>query len=84
MNNKILFDSNVLVGSPEYNPPEISNSGLFYNSTYFADEMDLFASGIVLFLMVMKSMPFEKSSKDDRYYKILCSNKSMFWNIYSG
>lgn len=48
-NNKKAFDSNIPVGSPEYNPPEISNYSLHYNTHYFGDEMDIFASAMVLF-----------------------------------
>ncbi|KRX00743.1 Protein kinase-like domain [Pseudocohnilembus persalinus] len=82
-NNKKVFDSNISVGSPEYNPPEISNAQYEYNSHYFADEMDLFSAGTVLFLMVMQSGPFGNSSKTDPYYQRLNrQDKSAFWKIF--
>ncbi|KAL4490939.1 hypothetical protein ABPG72_008675 [Tetrahymena utriculariae] len=79
----ILFDSSEPVGSPEYNPPEITQnqySGIKYN----AEPMDLFSSACVLFMMVMSSAPFGSTSSSDRYYSRFCmDNKNNFWKIFA-
>ena len=43
------------IGSPEYTPPDVTNN---FKENYFAEEADIFASGCILFLLVMKSAPF--------------------------
>ncbi|EAR92948.2 Serine/Threonine kinase domain protein (macronuclear) [Tetrahymena thermophila SB210] len=79
----ILFDSSEPVGSPEYNPPEITQnqySGIKYN----AEPIDLFSSACVLFMMVMSSAPFGSTSSSDRYYSRFCmDNKNNFWKIFA-
>jgi len=47
------------VGSPEFNPPEITNK--IAGGKYFAEEADIFNLASVLFLMVMKSGAFNNS-----------------------
>jgi len=42
-----------------YNSPEISNS-----DTYYGEDADLFASGCVLFQMVMNSAPFKSAQSN--------------------
>ena len=79
---KISFDANELVGSPEYNPPEVSNAA-HYGGSYKADEMDIFQSALVLFMMVMKSMPFGSTVIHDGLFKRWCADKKKFWKIFA-
>jgi len=45
--------------------------------------MDLFASALVLFMMVMKSAPFGSTHRSDPYYKKLAlKDKTNFWKIF--
>ena len=63
------FDTQIVVGSPEFNPPEITNAE--EGDRYFAEEDDIFCLASVLFLMVMKSSAFNCSNIQDPYYQRL-------------
>lgn len=63
------------IGSPEYSPPEVTNH---LKESYFAEDADLFASACILFLLVMKSAPFQSTVSIDPYYMRLCDNPSKF------
>ena len=65
------------MGSPEFNPPEITNA--FEGDTYFAEEVDIFCLASVLFLMVMKSSAFNSTNVNDPYYERLNRNTKEFW-----
>lgn len=54
------------MGSPEFNPPEITNR--IAGGKYYAEEADIFNLASVLFLMVMKSGAFESTHENDPYY----------------
>lgn len=45
--------------------------------------MDIFQCALVLFMMVMKSQPFNSTHYEDPYYKKLCNNKTNFWKIFA-
>ena len=44
--------------------------------------VDIFNSGIILFCMVMKRMPFERAVAEDQYYRcIVCDRADLFWDM---
>lgn len=50
---------------------------------YFAEEADIFACGAVLFVMVLKSNPFNSSAYNDPYYTRFCKpDNTDFWKIF--
>jgi hypothetical protein len=50
-------------------------------TAYNADEVDLFAAGIVLFIMVVGTPPFTRAVKTDPYYNLIANPKytDKFW-----
>ena len=76
------FDTQVVVGSPEFNAPEITNAE--EGDRYFAEEDDIFCLASVLFLMVMKSSAFNCSNIQDPYYQRLLRCPTQFWEIFYG
>ncbi len=77
-NREIEFDSAIIVGSQQYNAPEIN-----MEKQYLGVKADLFSAGICLFLMVVGSAPFREASLRDPYYKLLSrKDKSAYWAIY--
>jgi serine/threonine protein kinase len=51
---------------------------------YSGASVDLFASGIILFIMITQHPPFTKAIPDDPYYKLICINKlDIFWKAHS-
>ncbi|CAD8193389.1 unnamed protein product [Paramecium pentaurelia] len=79
--SRIQFEISQHIGSPEYNPPELYNIGKqkFYNP----EQADIFAAGVILFTMVIRSAPFKTSKSTDPYYSLLKNNKQSFWKIFS-
>lgn len=51
--------------------------------TYTGMANDMFASAVVLFIMVTQCLPFDKAVPDDVYYNLIIKNHSKtFWNIF--
>ena len=42
---------------------------------YSGTSVDLFAAGIVLFIMYSGTPPFKEASVTDEYYSLICTNK---------
>ena len=68
---------------------EITGSYLYFSpekhleESYDPFEADIFAPGVVLFIMVSGSLPFESATKDDELYKfIIEENFEEFWQIH--
>ena len=62
-------------GTVPYMAPEIHNS-----KDYSGQSIDLFAAGIILFVMVAQHQPFSKATEDDNFYKCFYKNRSdIFW-----
>lgn len=78
--NKITdFDSATIVGSQEYNAPEIN-----MDKCYHGDKADVFSCAVCLFMMMVGNSPFRMASKCDPYFKLLAKkDKSSYWSIYS-
>lgn len=51
---------------------------------YDGKDVDLFAAGIILFILYSGNPPFEKAVISDPYYKVFSSkNFPVFWNAHS-
>ena len=61
-------------GTPGYMAPEI-NSG----QPYTGEKVDLFATGVLLFIMIAQHPPFRKAMTTDNLYKMFCFQNEVFW-----
>ena len=51
---------------------------------YEGKSVDIFAAGVILFIMYAGNPPFEKAAPNDPYYKILKDKKyDIFWKAHS-
>ena len=67
------------LGTASYMAPEIH-----LRQAYDGKSVDLFAAGIVLFIMYSGTPPFGKALPSDPYYKLLCTRKQItFWAEHS-
>ena len=55
--------------------PEI-NAGV----RYAGQKVDLFAVGVLLFIMVAQHPPFKKATNQDPFYKLFCSQNEKVWH----
>ena len=78
---KIPMKSDAMVGTLKTCAPEIINPSAL--KEVYADDLDLFAAGCVLFEMVMKCQPFKIASLEDEYYRKLMQDRNGFWKIFS-
>jgi len=62
-------------GSPNYMAPE-----LFSKKPYIGQKVDLFAAGVLLFIMVARHPPFRIATMQDSRYKLFCFQNETFWN----
>lgn len=68
----------VRIRDTDYHPPEV-----YYGVLRKRTELDIFASGVILFLMVMGHMPFSKAELDNPMYKLFVSGQyERFWRIH--
>lgn len=66
------------LGTEGYMAPEIPNK------KYEGKSVDIFAAGVILFIMYAGNPPFEKATPTDPYYKILKEKKyEIFWKAHS-
>jgi serine/threonine protein kinase len=67
------------LGTESYMAPEIH-----LRQPYNGASVDLFATGIILFIMVTQHPPFSKADPNDPFYRLLCSNRAeLFWKAHS-
>lgn len=66
-----------LVGTPGYIAPEILLKKGAYSS-----KTDVFAAGVVLFIMVRGMPPFNDAALGDPHYSMLVNNPKNFWNYH--
>lgn len=70
--------NNTYKGTPNYMAPEILNK-----QKYSGNSCDLFASAIILFIMVTQRPPHNKASPTDVNYKYIHGNRlDLFWKKY--
>jgi len=66
-------------GTDGYMAPEI-----YKGDRYSGQSVDLFATGIILFIMVAQHPPFNAASASDPHYKLLSSNiHDVFWKVHT-
>ena len=66
------------LGTEGYMAPEIPTK------KYEGKSVDIFAAGVILFIMYAGNPPFEKAAPNDPYYKILKDKKyDIFWKAHS-
>lgn len=83
--NKVNFS-----GTDKYTPPELfhlevikRNKSMWGQFQQFEfEKMDLFAIGVILFIMVFNSFPFQSCEPDDPFFKAFVSNKQLFWQSF--
>eukprot|EP01017_Pseudomicrothorax_dubius_P030828 TRINITY_DN3874_c0_g2_i1.p1 TRINITY_DN3874_c0_g2~~TRINITY_DN3874_c0_g2_i1.p1 ORF type:complete len:468 (-),score=110.18 TRINITY_DN3874_c0_g2_i1:124-1527(-) len=67
------------LGTKGYMAPEI-----LLKSPYHGPSVDLFAAGVILFVMLSGSPPFNEASPNDPNYKLIVTNKhDSFWHSHS-
>lgn len=68
-----------LVGTTSYMAPEILNK-----QPYQGHVVDLFALGVILFILYAQHPPFTQASTSDSFYKLLATNRAdLFWKMHS-
>jgi len=68
-----------ILGTPSYMAPEIH-----LKQPYSGPAVDLFASAIILFIMLSGTPPFAQADPKDPHYKLLCINRhDTFWAAHS-
>ena len=68
-----------LLGTDNYKSPEIHNG-----QEYEGSSNDVFAAGIILFVLYTGSSPFNSSRNNDSYYSYIRNNDhQMFWKFHS-
>jgi len=51
---------------------------------YHGASVDLFACGIILFIMFTQHPPFTRAEPSDPFYRLLCANRAdLFWKAHS-
>lgn len=51
---------------------------------YSGASVDLFATGIILFIMYTQHPPFTRAEPSDPFYRLLCANRAdLFWKAHS-
>ena len=66
------------LGTEGYMAPEIPTKN------YEGSRADVFAAGVILFIMYAGNPPFEKASPNDPYYKLIKDkNFALFWKAHS-
>ena len=67
------------LGTESYMAPEIHA-----RKPYNGASVDLFACGIILFIMITQHPPFTKAEPSDPFYRLLCANRAdLFWKAHS-
>lgn len=66
-------------GTRSYMAPEI-----LIGAKYYGSMVDIFAIGIILFIMVTQIPPFQMAHPKDGWYKFVCSNRmDKFWKYHT-
>jgi len=67
------------LGTESYMAPEIH-----MKKPYNGASVDLFACGIILFIMTTQHPPFTRAEPSDPFYRLLCANRDdLFWKAHS-
>jgi len=72
------YQLHTVLGTESYMAPEIHT-----RKPYSGAAVDLFATAIILFIMISGTPPFAKADPRDSHYRILCLNRfDVFWNAH--
>lgn len=75
LENKVSYERN---GTRGFQPPE-----MIERTGYKLVDVDLFSSGVILFVMVIGRLPFQEAKAgDSMYQKIIDNQWDTFWNIH--
>lgn len=66
------------LGTESYMAPE-----LHMRRPYSGESVDLFAAGIILFIMLSQNPPFSRAEPNDPYYRLINSGDARFWAAHS-
>lgn len=67
-----------MVGTPGYTPPDVENK-----VDYSGKSLDLFATAVILFIMLSGNPPFRQARSDDQHYKNIIVNRlDAFWKTH--
>ena len=67
------------LGTPQYMAPEIHEG-----KPYSGEAVDIFAMGVILFIMMGQNPPFMQANSGDRFYELLKRDrKDMFWKMHN-
>jgi len=67
------------LGTESYMAPEIH-----MRKPYSGASVDLFATGIILFIMFTQHPPFTRAEPSDPFYRLICANRTdLFWKAHS-
>lgn len=67
------------LGTESYMAPEIH-----LRREYQGNVVDLFACGIILFILMTRHPPFARADPNDTHYKLLATNRAdLFWQFHS-
>merc|ERR1719213_422214 len=62
-------------GTKTYMAPEIKEQ-----KTYDGMQIDIFSTGVILFIIVQGTFPFQEAKKDEYYYKLLLNGEhEKYW-----
>lgn len=67
-----------ILGTESYMAPE-----MFLHHPYSGPSVDLFACGVILFILVSQHPPFSKAQQSDRYYLLFLTQNDRFWTLHS-
>lgn len=67
-------------GTMTYMAPEIKEG-----KTYDGKKIDIFSTGVILFIIVQGIFPFKEAKKDEFFYKLILENKlDTYWKKVGG
>jgi len=67
-------------GTMTYMAPEIKEG-----KTYDGKQIDIFSTGVILFIIVQGIFPFKEAKKDEFFYNLICNNKlDYYWKKVGG
>lgn len=66
------------LGTIGYMAPEIISK-----APYIGESVDLFAVGVILFVMISHSPPFTKADSNDAHYRLFTTASDRFWAMHS-
>lgn len=80
--NFVNNDQSILLstrlGTEGYMAPE-----LYMNIKYSGESVDIFAAGVILFIMRSMNPPFSRASMSDRLFEMFIKNNKKFWEMFS-